>query len=149
MKQRHSSKRQPIKWAIALGLSGVIASSAAVPGWAAAVPANTAVLKSAVATDVIEIRSRGRRGGGGAGIAAGLAAGLLLGGLVAAPRYYGGPPPYYSPGYYGPVYGAPGYYGPVYSGPPDWIEYCFSRYRSFDPVSGTYLGYDGIRHVCR
>ena len=25
-------------------------------------------------------------------------------------------------------------------GPPDWEAYCFSRYRSFDPYSGTYLG---------
>lgn len=25
---------------------------------------------------------------------------------------------------------------------------CADRYRSFDPASGTYLGYDGERHVC-
>ncbi|MGE3149957.1 MAG: BA14K family protein [Pseudorhodoplanes sp.] len=30
-----------------------------------------------------------------------------------------------------------------------WIDYCFSKYRSFDPASGTYLGYDGLRHYCR
>ncbi|MGA7941219.1 MAG: BA14K family protein, partial [Bradyrhizobium sp.] len=22
------------------------------------------------------------------------------------------------------------------------------RYRSYDPASGTYLGYDGLRHPC-
>jgi hypothetical protein len=31
----------------------------------------------------------------------------------------------------------------------DWIAYCSSKYRSFDPASGTYLGYDGLRHVCQ
>jgi len=25
---------------------------------------------------------------------------------------------------------------------------CSQRYRSFDPASGTYLGYDGQRHPC-
>ena len=30
-----------------------------------------------------------------------------------------------------------------------WYSYCESRYRSFDPRSGTFLGYDGRRHVCR
>ena len=61
----------------------------------------------------------------------------MIGGLLAAPRYYEEPYPY---GYYAPP-------GPV--GAPDWEAYCFSRYRSFDPVSGTYLGYDGRRHLCQ
>jgi hypothetical protein len=26
--------------------------------------------------------------------------------------------------------------------------YCASRYASYDPASGTYLGYDGFRHPC-
>lgn len=26
--------------------------------------------------------------------------------------------------------------------------YCSQRYRSYDPASGTYLGYDGQRHPC-
>nr|WP_235885049.1 BA14K family protein [Bradyrhizobium frederickii] len=26
--------------------------------------------------------------------------------------------------------------------------YCSQRYRSYDPTSGTYLGYDGMRHPC-
>ncbi|WP_230531724.1 BA14K family protein [Microvirga roseola] len=26
--------------------------------------------------------------------------------------------------------------------------YCAQRYRSYDPASGTYLGYDGRRHPC-
>lgn len=32
---------------------------------------------------------------------------------------------------------------------PAWIAYCARRYRSFDPYTGTYLGYDGLRHYCR
>ena len=31
----------------------------------------------------------------------------------------------------------------------DWYAYCHSRYRSFNPRSGTYLGYDGYEHFCR
>lgn len=32
---------------------------------------------------------------------------------------------------------------------PAWIAYCARRYASFDPYTGTYLGYDGLRHYCR
>jgi hypothetical protein len=31
----------------------------------------------------------------------------------------------------------------------EWIAYCARKYKSFDPASGTYLGYDGQRHACR
>lgn len=33
---------------------------------------------------------------------------------------------------------------PVYGG----NAYCAQRFRSYDPASGTYLGYDGRRHPC-
>ncbi|HVV33315.1 MAG TPA: BA14K family protein [Vitreimonas sp.] len=29
-----------------------------------------------------------------------------------------------------------------------WLDECARRYRSFDRDSGTYLGYDGLRHYC-
>lgn len=32
---------------------------------------------------------------------------------------------------------------------PAWYAYCERKYRSFDPRSGTFLGYDGNRHYCR
>ena len=34
---------------------------------------------------------------------------------------------------------------PVYGGN---AAYCAQRYRSYDPASGTYLGFDGLRHPC-
>jgi hypothetical protein len=56
------------------------------------------------------------------GALAGLAAGAILGGILASQRpYYGG----------GRTVGS-----------------CQSRFRSYDPGSGTYLGYDGYRHSC-
>jgi len=30
----------------------------------------------------------------------------------------------------------------------DAEAYCEQRFRSYDPASGTYLGYDGRRHPC-
>ena len=78
-------------------------------------------------------------GWGGAALG-GFAAGALVGSALAAPYYYG-------PGYYAaPVYEGPEVYD---AGPgPDAVAYCEQRYRSYDPASGTYLGYDGIRHPC-
>jgi hypothetical protein len=125
-----------------IGAAGILSLAGAMNLAAAAplVPA-TASMMSTNPAPAMPVRWRGH-GGGGAGLAAGLAAGLIIGGLVAAPRYYGEPYPYYN-GY------APGYAGPIGYGAPGWEAYCFSRYRSFDPVSGTYLGYDGRRHHCR
>ncbi len=119
---------------------GLLASTAA-PTLAAPVPSSAVSLRAAVASSITPVRWRGRgwhgHGNGGA-VAAGVIGGLLLGGIIAsqAGQGYYGPPP----GYYGPP---PGY------GPGDWMAYCSSRYRSFDPASGTYLGYDGYRHPCR
>jgi hypothetical protein len=66
----------------------------------------------------------------------------IIGGQLAAPQYY---EPF--PGFlddYPPRYG-----GPVGYGSADWEAYYFSRYRSFDPISGTYRGRDGRRHYCQ
>jgi hypothetical protein len=71
----------------------------------------------------------GYNGAWGAGIA-GFAAGALLGSALAPRRYYD--------------YDGPYAYEPV---PPD-VAYCERRFRSYDPASGTYLGYDGYRHPC-
>ncbi len=73
--------------------------------------------------------SHGYHGGNyGAGIA-GFAAGAILGGALAS-----------QPGYY---------YGPGYAyAPGRSVAWCERHYRSYDPRSGTYLGYDGYRHRC-
>ncbi len=76
---------------------------------------------------------RNNSGAVAAGVLGGLAVGAMIGAAAAAPP----PPP---PGYYAPA--------PVYGGG-DWLAYCASKYRSFDPASGTYLGYDGLRHPCQ
>ncbi len=78
-----------------------------------------------------------RRGPGAGAIIGGLAAGALIGGAIASQS---------SP-YYG-AYGAPYYAAPTYANPSDAVSYCMQRFRSYDPASGTYLGYDGLRHSC-
>ena len=83
--------------------------------------------------NTVQYRGYGHRGWrhgrhrhrGGIGIGAGLAAGAIIGGALAARPYYA--TPYQSRGA---------------------IEYCMSRFKSYDPASGTYLGYDGYRHSC-
>jgi hypothetical protein len=50
--------------------------------------------------------------------------------------------PYYATGY---DYGYAGY---PRAGGGDSSAYCGNTYRSYDPASGTYLGYDGMRHPC-
>ena len=96
----------------------------------------------AIPDSVQPVYWRGRGWGWGAPVAGGLIAGALIGGALAAP--------YYGPGYYpGPVYGVPAYGVPAYGPPPgDAIGYCMRRFRSYDPGSMTYLGYDGLRHRC-
>ena len=82
-------------------------------------------------------------GGGDFAIGAfgGLATGLILGSQLG---YYGGN------GYYGGGYGD-GYYNGGYAngGYDDYDVACAHRYRSYDPYSNTFMGYDGYRHLCR
>lgn len=74
----------------------------------------------------------GRRSGGAAaaGVLGGLAAGAIIGGAIANQ-------------------------GAAQAGPlpktqdPDFIAYCSRRYRSFDPIDGTYLASDGFRYECQ
>lgn len=64
-------------------------------------------------------------GGCGWGPGAGFATGVIVGSAIAAP------PPV--------VYAAP---------PGSAVAYCMRRFRSYNPATGTYLGYDGLRHAC-
>lgn len=64
--------------------------------------------------------------------------------------------PYYGFGY---AYGYGAYYGSYYDnnyyddggyyGGDDHVQWCLNRYRSYDPRTNTFMGYDGRRHVCR
>ncbi len=89
---------------------------------------------------------RGGRGFGWGGAAAGLAAGAIIGGAVAASQPWYGYDYDYSPGYYSYGYAPGGYVATAPGG--DDVAYCEQRFRSYDPASGTYLGYDGLRHPC-
>ncbi len=126
---------------------------------AAALPISAPLgLHDAVTPTVEAVRYRGR-GFVGAGI--GLAAGAIIGGAILGARPYYGYPGYGYPGYgYGYGYGGyePGYEAPGYAYAPGYRQgyvagggdpaYCAQRYRSYDPASGTYLGFDGLRHPC-
>jgi hypothetical protein len=90
-------------------------------------------------------RGYGQGYGVGAGIA-GLAAGAVIGGVIATQNqgYYPAEPDTVYPDQ------GPGYYdaGPQVADQGDTVAYCQQTYRSYDPASGTYLGYDGLRHPC-
>jgi hypothetical protein len=88
--------------------------------------------------------------GPGYGIGAGAAAvatGALIGGAIATQNQ----------GYYYPAQTYSGYSNPGYAyseaAPAvydngDSVAYCEQTYRSYDPATGSYLGYDGYRHAC-
>jgi hypothetical protein len=82
-------------------------------------------------------RGFGGRGYGGYGVGAGLAglaAGAVIGGAIASSAR--------------PAYGY-GYGAPVAVYPAnDAVAYCESRFRSYNPATGTYTGYDGLYHRC-
>jgi hypothetical protein len=121
----------------ALGIA--IGTSATTPATAQAARPQAAMDLGA-RTNVIDVQWRrhhgwhGRRyyghrhGGGAAALGLGLAAGIIGAGIAASAA----PPPAYG-------------YGPP---PGDPVAYCMQRFRSYDPNSGTYLGYDGLRHPC-
>jgi hypothetical protein len=142
-----------------LGFAFVTSASLITPAAATPLAAPSAV-QNAVTPAVEAVQWRWRRWG------APLAGAAIIGGAIAASRpwgYYNYYDDYaYAPGYrygYGNYYGdyaySPGYrdgYGPSYtyesSSEGDDVAYCRQRFRSYDPASGTYLGYDGRRHPC-
>jgi hypothetical protein len=158
-----------------LGLALVTSASLATPAAATPLAAPSAV-QNAVTPAVETVQWRWRRGAwaplAGAAIVGGAIAASryynyydnYYGDYAYAPGYrygnYSGDYAY-SPGYrysYGNSYGdyaySPGYrssWGPSYtyeSSGGDDVAYCRQRFRSYDPASGTYLGYDGQRHPC-
>jgi hypothetical protein len=68
---------------------------------------------------------------------------------VAALALLSGCASYYDSGYYrARVQSVPGPYVATDAYTQAWLDSCSRRYRSFDPASGTYVGYDGIVRPC-
>lgn len=88
--------------------------------------------------------------------AVGFGVGTLFGSAISTPRYVMPPPVYLAPE---PVYvmppptvvyqSAPVYYVTPAPWTVEWYSFCESRYRSFDPRDGSYVGVDGRRYMCR
>jgi len=128
----------------ALLVSALTAGAALLPaGSATALPLAPAAGGAAIAAQIdqsssvvdVQWRRRGHYHGGyyrrghsgvGAGLAAGLIGGAIVGGIIASQQ---------------PAYAAPPPVDPA-------ISYCMQRFKSYDPASMTYLGYDGLRHPC-
>ena len=54
-----------------------------------------------------------------------------------------------APYYYDDYAYDPGYYTYGAAGPgDDAVAYCMSRFQTYNPDTGTYLGYDGLQHPC-
>ncbi|MAY63701.1 MAG: hypothetical protein CML29_15975 [Rhizobiales bacterium] len=71
------------------------------------------------------------RGNSAAALGLGLAIGAVTAGAIASSR---------APSYSG---------GSLEPWTRDWYRYCDNRYRSFNPDTGTYRGFDGRDHFCR
>jgi hypothetical protein len=133
-------------------------------GGMAVAPSSPGFRGGPVASTEGRIRGPGivRPGGGGGPVAGG---GYYGGGYRHHHHRHGGFWPGFAIGAgIGSAYGAYGYYDSPYyyddsyyddsvvaAAPPagdDAVAYCTQRYKSYDPASGTYLGYDGKRHPC-
>ena len=134
------------------GLSALALAAILAPSQASATPAGAGLsaLGSVDSQHVQQVQWRGRgggyyrgrgygyrggyyRGGNGGAVAAGVLGGLALGAVIAGAN--AAPPPVA--------------YAPAYGGGGDWLAYCSSKYRSFNPATGLYLGYDGQYHPCQ
>ena len=142
----------------ALLMAGTVALTTPAVTAAPLGPTAASILKPDGRLPIENVQFRRRGFGIGLGVGAAILGGAVIGRALAGPGYYGNG--YYGGGYYGGGYYArPSYYAPapLYAAPPrayepgygdDTAAYCFSRFRSYDPRSGTYLGYDGYRHPC-
>jgi hypothetical protein len=153
--------------AIALALMVAAAPWLVVPAGALPISSLAGSQDAAAApVETVQYR-RGWGGGRGVGIGAGFVAGAIIGGAIAGSRPYGygyGPGPYGYSGYAAPGYVQPGYVDQGYvdqgdvddgyvavapgGGGGGGAAYCAQRYRSYDPASGSFLGFDGLRHPC-
>lgn len=132
-------------------ISGLVMAAALCTSLLAPVAANAAPIlgASSFATaqnaNVQTVDYRGYRGGyyrGGRGYGRGIGLGLgaaILGGALIAGAARSNAYGYYD-GDYEDSYG--------YRGGGGGVARCAAAFKSFDPDSGTYTGYDGVRHTC-
>lgn len=118
--------------AMALGGASMISHPPAAASPMMAVASAERLATSAQPLETVQYRRHWHRGhrhhgwhhrrhhGTGAAVLGGLAAGAIIGGAIANSQARAN----------------------------DAVAYCAQRYRSYDPASGTYLGYDGYRHPC-
>jgi hypothetical protein len=93
----------------------------------------------------------GFRRGPGFGVSVGIGAGYPYYDDYAYNGYPYDSSAYYDNPYYSDTYAYdtdPAFGVTIGTGTGGDIDYCMQRYRSYDPASGTFLGYDGIRHPC-
>lgn len=105
---------------------------------AAVVTATLAAAFIAVPVSGAEAGHRHYHGGHAAAAGViGFATGAIVAGALSQPRTV-------------TVYEEPVYYGGrPRPWTPSWYAYCSDRYRSFNPETGTFVGYDGRAHFCR
>lgn len=93
-------------------------------------------------------RNRGSHGYRGSGwVGPGIAGALIGGAIIGATRPHG----YYNHYGHGAYGYDPGYVQGYAAAAPHRgrdVAYCVQRFRSYDVASGTYLGFDGLRHPC-
>ena len=133
-----------------ISLSGLIAALVAIVALTMAAPAEAGRGKKwkggdrYVQKNYYYNRGYRRRDNGinalGAGLL-GFGVGAIVGSALTPREVYVAPPPPPAP----PTY--VGYRPAPWT--PDWYSYCYSRYRSFNPNTGTFIGYDGYEHFCR
>jgi hypothetical protein len=75
----------------------------------------------------------GHGGDHGGGILPGIIGGALLWNLFNPPQPQMPPPEAWA----------------VRPGTPEWNAYCLNKYRSFNPATGTYTGFDGRQYPCQ
>ncbi|MDD7910294.1 MULTISPECIES: BA14K family protein [Pseudovibrio] len=76
----------------------------------------------------------------------GLAAGAIIAGAANQPRHVAPPPAYHPPQ---PVYRAPVHTYRPQPWTSEWYSYCASKYRSFNPSTGTFTAYSGATRFCQ
>jgi hypothetical protein len=140
-------------------LIGALASAApfVVPAAAAPIAAPSGLQAAVAATGEAQVETVQWRRGWRAGrwIGPAIVGGAILGAFAATRPWYGYP--YYDSYAYAPGYAYSPYSGYAYAPGPAYsyrsadaadVAYCEQRFRSYDRASGTYRGYDGLRHPC-